>query len=44
MGMLHVARKQITEARSCFDEALAIANTVRAENIAMKVKTALDAL
>ena len=43
-GMLHVARKQITEARSCFDEALAIANTVRAENIAMKVKTALDAL
>ena len=44
MGMLHKARKQIPEARSCFNEASAIAEAVRAENIAVKVKAALGSL
>jgi hypothetical protein len=38
MGMLHKASKRIPAARACFVEALAIAATVRAENIAENLK------
>ena len=41
MGMLHKASKRIPAARACFVEALAVAETVRAENIAEKAKAAL---
>jgi tetratricopeptide (TPR) repeat protein len=44
LGTLHKARKRISEAQSCFEEALAVAETVRAENIAVKAKAALDSL
>ena len=44
MGMLHKASKRIPAARACFVEALAVAETVRAENIAEKAKAALGAL
>jgi class 3 adenylate cyclase/tetratricopeptide (TPR) repeat protein len=44
IGMLHKAAKRIPEARACFIEALAVAESVRAGNIAVKVKAALEAL
>ena len=44
MGMLHKASKRIPEARACFVEALAVAGTVRAENIAEKAKAGLGFL
>jgi hypothetical protein len=42
--MLHKAGKRIPAARACFIEALTVAETVRAGNIAVKVKAALEAL
>ena len=44
VGMLHKAGKRIPAARACFIEALAVADTVRAGNIAVKVKAALEVL
>ncbi len=44
MGMLHKASKRIPAARACFAEALAVAETVRAQNIAEKAKAALGSL
>ena len=41
LGLLHKARRRIPELRACFTEALAIAEAVRAENIAAKARAAL---
>ena len=44
MGMLDKASRRIPAARAHFIEALAVAETVRAQNIAEKAKTALESL
>jgi class 3 adenylate cyclase/tetratricopeptide (TPR) repeat protein len=44
IGMLHKAGKRIPEARACFTEALAVAESVRADNIAQKAKAVLGSL
>jgi class 3 adenylate cyclase/tetratricopeptide (TPR) repeat protein len=44
LGSLNLARKRTDEARSCLTEALVIAESVKAENIAAKAKQALATL
>lgn len=44
LGSLNLARKRTDEARSCLTEALAIAESVKAENIAAKAKQAIAKL
>ena len=44
IGMLHRARNRAAEARACFSEALTVANSIGAYNLAAKARTALDTL
>jgi hypothetical protein len=44
LGSLNLAHKRTDEARSCLEEALSVAESVRAENIAAKAKQALARL
>jgi class 3 adenylate cyclase/tetratricopeptide (TPR) repeat protein len=44
LGLLNLARNRTAEARSCLTEALVIAESVKAENIAAKAKQALAKL